>query len=241
MDILTDMDRRDVRRELGCLLRFRPSTTESLQLPKDKDEYLNHQASRFGSQRPRHLLPISLSAKTLEPNRINSMKTYSPEIETDIAKRSKVFGIVLGLVCIPFSFLGGVLGACCPLGSFIGVLPVVLWSGFAGFLAAMFLNWGQVTHEDAIGVGTKVGLRTGRVAAGIGAGATFLISAVLGGSLYGAAGADQGGGVGGAAGGAATSIFMNLIVAAISVGIGIALGVVGGVIGAAIKRPSAPK
>lgn len=169
------------------------------------------------------------------------MKTYSPEIEADIAKRSKVFGIVLGLLCIPFSFLGGLLGACCPIGSFVGVVPVVLWTGLAGFLAAMFLNWGQVTHEDAIGVGTKVGLRTGGVAAVIGAGATFLISAVLGGSLYGAAGADQGRGAGGAAGGAAASIFMNLIVAVISVGIGIVLGVIGGVIGAAIKRPSGPK
>lgn len=169
------------------------------------------------------------------------MKTYSPEIEADIAKRSKTFGIVLGLVCIPFSFLGGLLGACCPIGSFVGVVPVVLWAGLAGFLAAMFLNWGQVTHEDAIGVGTKVGLRTGKVASLIGAGATFVIAAVLGGSLYGAAGADGGGGAGGAAGGAAASIVMNLVVAVISIAIGIVLGIVGGVIGAAIKRPSAPK
>jgi|GEM_PF-4132221 len=168
------------------------------------------------------------------------MKTYSPEIEADIAKRSKVFGIVLGLLCIPFSFLGGLLGACCPIGGFVGVVPVLLWTGLAGFLAAMFLNWGQVTHEDAIGVGTKVGLRTGRVAAVIGAGSTFLISAVLGGSLYGAAGSDSGG-VGGAAGGAAASIIMNLVVALISIVVGMVLGVLGGVIGAAFKRPSAPK
>ncbi len=48
----------------------------------------------------------------------------SAEVEADVKKRANVFGVVLGLVCIPTAFLGGMIGACCPLGSFIGIVPI---------------------------------------------------------------------------------------------------------------------
>ena len=89
------------------------------------------------------------------------MASFSPEVEKDIVNRSKVFGIILGLLCIPTAFMGGIIGACCPLGAFVSIIPVLFWAGLGGFLAAMFLNWSNVKHEDGLSVGVKVGMGRG--------------------------------------------------------------------------------
>ena len=78
------------------------------------------------------------------------MAKYSDAVENDIKKRSKIFGLVLGVLCLPFAFVAGSLGGCCPLGSFLGVLPVAFAGGLAGTLAAMFLDWGQISSQDAL-------------------------------------------------------------------------------------------
>jgi len=165
----------------------------------------------------------------------------SPEVEADVKRRANVFGIVLGLVCIPTAFLGGMIGACCPMGSFIGVVPVAFWAGWAGFLAAMFLDWGRIGHEQAIEVGARVGLRTGLISSMIGAGSTFLVATLFAGAVggtgaaIGAAEGQQGAGAGGAAFFGA-SVLLNLVVAVLSLIPGAVFGTIGGVFGAAIKR-----
>src|SRR5882672_7731758 len=115
------------------------------------------------------------------------MAKYSDAVENDIKKRSKVFGIVLGVLCLPFTIVAGMMGGCCPLGSFLGVFPVAVAGGTAGALAAMFLNWGQISSEEALGAGVKVGLRTSLIASVIGAAATFIVSLMSAGAI-GAAG-----------------------------------------------------
>ncbi len=164
----------------------------------------------------------------------------SPVLE-DIRRRSKVFGIVLGLFCLPTALIGGAIGGCCPLGAFIGIIPVTFWAFWAGFLAAMFLDWSSIGHEEALSVGTQVGLRTGLIASLIGAGATFVIYSFSSGSFAGAAGmagmSEGASHVGSTvAGGFLGLFFMNLLVAIVALIPGTALGVVGGVFGAAIKR-----
>jgi hypothetical protein len=170
------------------------------------------------------------------------MGKYSAEVEADINKRSNIIGVVLGVLCLPFAFVGGALGGCCPLGSFIGVLPVVLAGLTGGALAAMFLNWGNIRSQDAMGVGVKVGMRTAVIACLIGAVATLLMSlfgAGALGSLTGGAAIEQGrSGAEGAVlfGG---TVVMNALVIIASTIPGVLLGILGGVIGAAIKRPPA--
>jgi hypothetical protein len=112
------------------------------------------------------------------------------------------------------------------------VAPVVLWGGLGGFLAAMFLDWSRIAHEDAVGVGARVGLKTGLLASVIGAGLTFVI-AMVGAGTIGAGLAEQ---EGEALGYAAASGTMNLVMCALAVVPGTLLGTLGGVIGAAIKR-----
>jgi len=167
------------------------------------------------------------------------MVKYSDAVENDIKKRSKIFGLVLGILCLPFAFVAGSLGGCCPLGSFLGVLPVALTGGLAGTLAAMFLDWGQISSQDALGVGVKVGLRTSLIASAIGAVATFIVSLLSAGAI-GAVGqsAQPHSGASGAAYTGASAL-LNFFVLALAVIPGVLLGVLGGVIGAAIKRPAA--
>lgn len=158
----------------------------------------------------------------------------------DIKKRSLTFGIALGLLCLPFAFFGGILGACCPLGSFIGVAPVVFSAFWGGLLAAMFLEWGAISHEEAMGVGVRVGMRTGLIASIIGATITVVVASFLvsgmGAAMESAAASDpalQGGAGATLAGGGIAS---NLIVGIVSLIPGTLFGIVGGVFGAAIKR-----
>jgi hypothetical protein len=170
------------------------------------------------------------------------MSKYSPEVEADIKRRSNVFGVVLGILCLPFAFVGGALGGCCPLGSFIGVLPVILAGLTGGALGAMFLNWGNIRSEDAMGVGVKVGMRTSVIACAIGAAATLLMSlfgAGAWGSLASEAAREQGRSAAEGAGVFGGMVVMNVLVILASVIPGVLLGILGGVIGAAIKRPPA--
>jgi len=170
------------------------------------------------------------------------MKRFSPEVEADIRKRSNVFGLVLGILCLPFALIGGSLGACCPLGSFIGVAPVIFAGLFSGALAAMFLDWGRIQSDEAMQVGVKVGLRSSLLASLIGAGATFLASLASSTSwlALGKFGAELGapGSVGVGTAGFGGALISNLLVLIFSVIPGVLLGTLGGVIGAAIKRPA---
>lgn len=166
------------------------------------------------------------------------MARFSAEVENDISKRSKVFGVVLGLVCIPTAFMGGVIGTCCPLGAFVSVIPVVFFALTAGFLAAMFLNWSRVTHEESLGVGVKVGMRTGLIASSIGAVSSVIISIVFAGLLFGSLAANDPSFGAAESAGAAELQVMNIVAGLIGIGIGTVLGILGGVIGAAWKRPS---
>jgi len=167
------------------------------------------------------------------------MAHYSEAVEKDIKKRSTVFGVVLGILCLPFAFVAGVVGGCCPLGSFMGVLPVSLAGGLAGTLAAMFLEWGQIDSEQALGVGAKVGLRTSLIASMIGAAATFVMSLSSAGALGATSAATSG--RHDAAAFAGASALLNAVVLVVAVIPGVLLGVLGGVIGAAIKRPPAKR
>lgn len=167
------------------------------------------------------------------------MTTYSREIESDITSRSRVFGITLGVLCMPTAFMGGIVGACCPLGVFVGMIPVLMWSTLAGFLSAMFLNWSAVPHEQSVGVGVRVGMKTGLIASLIGAGGTVLISTMFAGAIEGGLASSTDPGLSGAGAGlTAASFVTNLFAAAVAVVFGIVFAVVGAVIGAAWKRPS---
>lgn len=169
------------------------------------------------------------------------MSKYSPAVEADIKRRANVFGAVLGVLCLPFAFAGGMCGGCCPLGSFIGVLPVLVAGPTSGALAAMFLDWGNIRSQDAMGVGVKVGLRTSLIACAIGAVATLLMSlfgAGAWGSLASEAAREQGRSAAEGAGLFGGMLVMNVLVIVGSVIPGVLLGILGGVIGAAIKRPS---
>ncbi len=103
----------------------------------------------------------------------------------------------------------------------------------------MFLDWGQISSQDALGVGAKVGLRTSLIASAIGAVATFIVSLLSAGAI-GAVGqsAQPHSGASGAAYTGASAV-LNFFVLVLAVIPGVLLGVLGGVIGAAIKRPAA--
>ncbi len=162
-------------------------------------------------------------------------KILSQVVEADINKQSKVIGIVLGALSLPFAFVAGALGGCCPLGSFIGLIPVATVGGLAGFLAAMFLNWGPIDPEESMSVGTTVGFKTAAIASVISAAATFVVSLFSAGGLGAASTAPAGE----TAGFLAASGVANFLIIVVGIVPGILLGILGGVIGAAIKRPAA--
>ncbi len=171
----------------------------------------------------------------------STMASFSPDITQDIRRRSTVFGVFLGLCCIPFSMAAGAFGGCCPGGALVGAIPPVGAALLASGLAAMFLNWDRIGHEEALGVGVSLGLRTGLIASVIGAlfafGTSALMAGMAGGALEAVAASSPNAEARGAGAMAAGSnMVMNFVAAAVGIVPGALVGIIGGVIGAAIKR-----
>ncbi len=160
------------------------------------------------------------------------MAKYSPDVETAIRKNSLNFGITLGVLSFPFSFFAGALGGWGPLRSFVSILPVLNSGAWAGFLAAIFLDWRKIRPEDALGVGCKVGLRSALVASSLGAVVTLVVSFLTSGGLMATESSSMAEGIAFVAGLGVT----NALVLLIGIIPGVLLGILGGVTGAAIRR-----
>ncbi len=165
-------------------------------------------------------------------------------MNTEIKKRSITFGVAVGLLSLLCSPFVGTLAGCCPIGALINIVPVVFSALLAGELAAMFLDWSQIPHEQAMSAGVRCGALTGLIASAISATATFLIALVVGGSFWTGMSAEIGRRPDGSTDTEAmtslvgSNIGGNLLIAVVSLFPGVIAGIIGGVIGAAFKKPS---
>lgn len=113
------------------------------------------------------------------------MSDLPREVTDDIARRSRVYGVVFGLLCLPTAVLAGIVGSCCPAGGLLGVAPICLWAFVGGLGAAMALDWTRVPPEMGNTVGVKVGLRAGLLASVIGVVVTLLVAVLTAGVVSG--------------------------------------------------------
>jgi len=164
----------------------------------------------------------------------------------DIKKSGIKFGAIAGASSLIFAPFIAFLGACCVLGTFLQIIPVVLAASIGGFLAVICLDWTMIHPSEATSVGVKCGGIAGLVASLISTIVTFLITTVLFGIVLAgimsvetesgssASGKDMAMGVGG-------SILMNLVITLLAVIPGIISGILSGVVAAAIKKPASPQ
>jgi hypothetical protein len=171
------------------------------------------------------------------------------EIPEDVVRsairRGWVVGIFAAVLSVPLSMISGfVSGSCCCLMNFVGAVPPIAFPFVAAFIAAMLVDWSQVPRDLAVGLGAKIGLRSGFVAGILGAFLGWLSSAAMS-LLWGlyvlvANATQDSGSVGNAIGGLIMTMVPGM---ALSLGVnvvagllGLLFGVVGGAIGALIRR-----
>ncbi len=97
---------------------------------------------------------------------------FSVALPNQLQRRGEIIGIICGALCFPFAFFGGSLGRLFPDGPAGIILPIVLFSAFAGIIACLFGT--RKEAEEMAGFAPRVGVRAGLVATLVGGALTVL-------------------------------------------------------------------